>query len=108
MAVTRRRFGGKRVLVTLMTSAEYKALRARLSEAQNHRCAFCGARVEAPTLDHFLALAAGGETSWENCIMACLPCNNRKGNTNAMAFWQMLQDERAMRAELARRVAQFG
>jgi len=57
------------------------ALRARLSEAQNHRCAYCGVRMEQPTIDHVRPLSKGGALGWENAVAACLPCNQMKGNT---------------------------
>jgi 5-methylcytosine-specific restriction endonuclease McrA len=32
------------------------------------------------TLDHVIPRSRGGETSWENLVASCNPCNNRKGN----------------------------
>jgi 5-methylcytosine-specific restriction endonuclease McrA len=45
-------------------------------------CQYCGylpgwSRL---TIDHIMPRSRGGETSWENCVVACKPCNNRKGN----------------------------
>lgn len=44
-----------------------------------HRCAYCGS-AKAMTIDHVLPRSRGGEWSWLNCVAACEPCNNRKGN----------------------------
>jgi 5-methylcytosine-specific restriction endonuclease McrA len=32
------------------------------------------------TLDHVIPRSRHGETSWENLVACCHPCNNRKGN----------------------------
>jgi len=44
-------------------------------------CQYCArklSRVEA-TYDHVIPRMLGGETRWENIVIACLPCNQRKG-----------------------------
>jgi 5-methylcytosine-specific restriction endonuclease McrA len=46
-----------------------------------HICQYCGRHF--PTLqlsiDHVFPQSRGGETTWENVVCACLPCNVRKG-----------------------------
>jgi 5-methylcytosine-specific restriction endonuclease McrA len=32
------------------------------------------------TLDHVIPRSRGGETTWENLVACCNPCNNKKGN----------------------------
>jgi 5-methylcytosine-specific restriction endonuclease McrA len=32
------------------------------------------------TLDHVIPRSRGGESTWENLVACCHPCNNRKGN----------------------------
>jgi 5-methylcytosine-specific restriction endonuclease McrA len=32
------------------------------------------------TLDHVIPRSRAGETTWENLVACCHPCNNRKGN----------------------------
>lgn len=32
------------------------------------------------SVDHVVPRAAGGRTSWDNCVTACLDCNNRKAD----------------------------
>jgi 5-methylcytosine-specific restriction endonuclease McrA len=46
------------------------------------RCQYCGLKVTRPeaTYDHVLPRAQGGKTSWENIVIACVPCNQLKGN----------------------------
>lgn len=45
------------------------------------RCQYCVrkiARHEA-TYDHVVPRALGGRTTWENVVICCVPCNQRKG-----------------------------
>ncbi len=44
-------------------------------------CAYCGARVPRPlaTYDHVIPRSQGGQTTWENVVICCTPCNQRKG-----------------------------
>jgi 5-methylcytosine-specific restriction endonuclease McrA len=44
------------------------------------RCQYCGATTGPLTVDHLLPRSRGGKTTWENCVAACLPCNQRKGD----------------------------
>ncbi|HEY3452097.1 MAG TPA: HNH endonuclease [Myxococcales bacterium] len=50
--------------------------------ARDHgRCQYCGAQV-APseaTYDHVVPRSRGGRTAWENVVIACTPCNQKKG-----------------------------
>jgi 5-methylcytosine-specific restriction endonuclease McrA len=45
-------------------------------------CQYCGARpgIGEATIDHVLPRSRGGESTWENCVLACIECNKRKGN----------------------------
>ena len=43
------------------------------------RCAYCGADDQPLTQDHILAVSEGGETTLQNIVPACQPCNSRKG-----------------------------
>lgn len=42
------------------------------------QCQYCGAHTEL-TYDHLVPRARGGQTSWENIVIACSPCNGKKG-----------------------------
>ena len=44
-------------------------------------CQYCGERRPRSelNLDHVVPRAAGGLTTWENVVCACLECNRRKG-----------------------------
>jgi hypothetical protein len=68
-----------------------------LSEAQNHRCAYCGIRVvdgdkwDGPSRDHFVPRASGGCRHWGNEVMACILCNHGRGCMPAMRYFEMVQ-----------------
>ena len=44
-----------------------------------YTCAYCGA-TQNLTIDHIIPSSRGGKTTFENCVTACQPCNNKKGN----------------------------
>lgn len=45
-------------------------------------CQYCAVRPgsEELTIDHVIPRSQGGQTSWENCVLACVACNARKSN----------------------------
>ncbi|MBL8788832.1 MAG: HNH endonuclease [Deltaproteobacteria bacterium] len=45
-------------------------------------CQYCGKEVPRRdgTYDHITPKSRGGQTLWENIVLACRPCNQRKGN----------------------------
>jgi 5-methylcytosine-specific restriction endonuclease McrA len=64
-------------------------LKSRLSEAQNHRCCWCGKRLvesgprdDRPTFEHAIPLSRGGEDTPANIVIACYGCNQRRGNAD--------------------------
>ena len=78
------------------------ALLIRLSEAQNHRCAYCQLPIHATscshykdsdraTADHIVPRAYLGPDDPENMVAACVRCNLAKGPRNAKAFYRKLQ-----------------
>lgn len=56
--------------------------RRNLMRRDDARCQYCGRRPGHAELsiDHVVPRARGGETSWENCVLACVQCNRRKGS----------------------------
>lgn len=72
-----------------------------LSEAQNHRCAYCGKHthfgdtdsMDRATLDHLIPLCkASVQTNKdENLIMACAHCNGLRGHMNPMKFYKKIR-----------------
>lgn len=45
------------------------------------RCQYCGNNVprDAFTYDHVVPRVQGGHTRWENVVICCVPCNQKKG-----------------------------
>jgi len=46
----------------------------------NHACQYCGKTGGNLTIDHVIPKSRGGEDSWENMVVCCSRCNNRKGS----------------------------
>ena len=44
------------------------------------KCAYCGVENVKLTIDHIIPKSRGGNTTFENCVSSCIPCNNKKGN----------------------------
>ncbi len=61
--------------------------------ARDHGCCqYCGHRVlrQEATYDHVIPRSQGGHTRWENVVICCTPCNQRKGGrTPAQAGMQL-------------------
>jgi 5-methylcytosine-specific restriction endonuclease McrA len=57
-----------------------KRLRFEVFKRDHFTCQYCGAQPPEIVLvaDHIVAVAAGGETTIENLITACEPCNQGK------------------------------
>lgn len=56
--------------------------RRNLFRRDNNRCQYCSKRpgTSELTIDHVLPRSRGGLSSWNNCVLACVPCNRRKAN----------------------------
>ena len=70
----------------VMRSLRVRFNKRNIMARDEHRCQYCG-DTEQLTIDHVVPRSRrtpqhpkGGETSWENCVTACLPCNLRKGD----------------------------
>ena len=46
------------------------------------KCQYCGTKVSMSdfTFDHVVPQSKGGRTKWENIVVACYKCNQRKGD----------------------------
>lgn len=51
-----------------------------------YTCQYCAETFATKdlTVDHVLPRAAGGKTSWTNCVAACLDCNAKKADRRDM------------------------
>lgn len=46
---------------------------------------------DTATVDHKHSLAKGGQSTYENCVLACFICNSNKGAMSAESFRQHMQ-----------------
>lgn len=56
-------------------------------------CQYCGKKVPMNgfTFDHVIPRVAGGKTSWENIVVACTKCNQKKeGRTPEQAHMKLM------------------
>lgn len=74
-------------VVVLIAFDKIPRLRVRFSRhniymRDNNTCQYCGKRFTRPelNLDHVVPRSQGGNTSWENIVCSCIPCNLRKAN----------------------------
>ena len=45
----------------------------------NHKCQYCGCELNRnATIDHVIPRSKGGKSTFDNCVAACTPCNNKK------------------------------
>jgi 5-methylcytosine-specific restriction endonuclease McrA len=56
--------------------------RRNLFKRDAYTCQYCHRQpgLEELTIDHVLPRSRGGETNWENCVLACVSCNKHKDN----------------------------
>lgn len=53
--------------------------RREVLRRDKHACQYCGSTKQL-TLDHVIPRSKGGKHSWDNVVIACEPCNSRKGD----------------------------
>ena len=65
-------------------------LRELVWRRERKRCHYCQAKLilRMATLDHKIPQSKGGETSIENCVCACLDCNQLKADSDYDTFLQ--------------------
>lgn len=65
-----------------MPSRQVPFSRRNLYRRDANTCQYCGRRCSTRDLsiDHVVPKSRGGKTAWDNCVLACIPCNVRKGN----------------------------
>jgi 5-methylcytosine-specific restriction endonuclease McrA len=61
---------------------EIKFSRRNIFERDRNMCQYCGRQFKKLelTLDHVVPRSSGGRSTWENLVLACMPCNVRKGS----------------------------
>jgi 5-methylcytosine-specific restriction endonuclease McrA len=56
--------------------------RKNLFKRDRYTCQYCGTQPgpEELTIEHIVPRSKGGLSGWENCVLACIPCNKRKAD----------------------------
>lgn len=56
--------------------------RRNVFKRDRYTCQYCNQQPggDELTIDHVVPRAQGGESSWTNCVLACLACNSRKAD----------------------------
>jgi 5-methylcytosine-specific restriction endonuclease McrA len=56
--------------------------RRNLYRRDKYACQYCGDRPgqQELSIDHVIPRSRGGTSTWENCVLACMRCNRRKGS----------------------------
>ncbi len=66
--------------VRVPRAIQRKISRRALFARDGWRCVYCGTTSGRLTLDHVIPRSRGGESSWENVVTSCAPCNLRKAD----------------------------
>ncbi len=77
-----------------LPSASVSFSRRNLFKRDRYTCQYCGRQPKSDelTIDHVVPRSQGGETTWENCVLACFRCNHRKAdNVPARASMKLRQ-----------------
>lgn len=62
----------------------YRRIYRQVQRRDGYVCAWCGG--PASTLDHVIPICWGGETSLDNCVIACRACNHSRNNALPSTF----------------------
>ena len=87
------RFDMQRMEHPEITGVEYQQgtlagyeVREYLLEKWGRKCAYCGAQHVPLNIDHAHAKARGGSNRIANLVLACVPCNSKKGAHDVREF----------------------
>lgn len=73
------------IILTRFSKIYFRSVRfttRALYRRDDHTCQYCRKQFAEDDLsvDHVVPRAKGGKTSWDNCVTACLDCNNKKAD----------------------------
>ncbi|MGC1479180.1 MAG: HNH endonuclease [Chthoniobacterales bacterium] len=70
------------LLFDRLPKKEVKFTRHNVFERDKNTCQYCRKIFDRRdlNLDHVFPRDRGGQTTWENVVCSCIPCNSRKGN----------------------------
>lgn len=76
-----------------LPSAAVTFSRRNVFKRDRYTCQYCNEQPggDELTIDHVVPRAQGGESSWTNCVLACLDCNSRKADRTPTEAKMMLR-----------------
>jgi 5-methylcytosine-specific restriction endonuclease McrA len=56
--------------------------RRNIFKRDRYTCQYCGHQPQPDdlTIDHVVPRSQGGQSTWENCVLACMKCNHKKAD----------------------------
>lgn len=65
-----------------LPTSEIKFTRRNIYEHYNYTCCYCGRKFPTSdlNLEHVIPKCRGGQSSWDNIVTSCIPCNLKKGD----------------------------
>ena len=96
-----------------MPTARVTFSRRNVFKRDHFACQYCGKQPGSPelTIDHVVPRAQGGQSTWTNCVLACIDCNSKKADRTPQQakmklrkvpiqpVWKPLYADRAERIE---------
>lgn len=69
--------------------------RRNLALRDGGKCQYCGVNVSSKTgtMDHVIPRSRGGTHTWENVVLACSKCNQKKADKMPEAFYLKLKNK---------------
>lgn len=66
-----------------------KPSRQMIHKRDDNMCQYCGS-IKNLTIDHVMPRSRGGKDTWENMVVACMPCNTHKGDKTPEEWGRLL------------------
>jgi 5-methylcytosine-specific restriction endonuclease McrA len=65
-----------------LPSAAVSFSRRNIFKRDHYTCQYCGSQPggEELTIDHVVPRSQNGQSTWDNCVLACVACNKRKAD----------------------------
>jgi hypothetical protein len=67
------------VIIPFQRMSNMYPTRNLIYKRDSNKCQYCGS-TKSLTIDHVIPKSKGGEDTWENLVVACSPCNVKKGD----------------------------
>lgn len=83
-----------------LPSAAVSFSRRNIFKRDRWACQYCGVQPGGGelTIDHVVPRSQGGQSTWENCVLACVECNKRKADrTPKQARMKLLSEPKRPR-----------